>query len=154
MASLLFGALYLAFVAPGWDGPAPETSWLPAIGLATAFGVPREQGDGQRRYACFGIFIHAFALSEWVQARNNPSARGSTFQCLWIRPLHAKHDVGILDRRGSGAQRRANSFIFGIGNRSSKPRAFFNRNSRTQRDKFLYRFGRRSNTGLASGGFL
>ncbi len=38
-ASLLFGALYLAFVAPGWDGPAPETSWLPAIGLATAFGA-------------------------------------------------------------------------------------------------------------------
>ncbi len=38
-ASLLFGALYLAVVAPGWDGPAPATNWLPAIGLATAFGA-------------------------------------------------------------------------------------------------------------------
>lgn len=35
-ASLLFGALYLAVVAPGWDGPAPATNWLPAIGLLTA----------------------------------------------------------------------------------------------------------------------
>lgn len=35
-ASLLFGALYLAVVAPGWDGPAPVTHWLPAIGLLTA----------------------------------------------------------------------------------------------------------------------
>lgn len=37
-ASLLFGALYLAVVAPGWDGPAPATNWLPAIGLLIAGG--------------------------------------------------------------------------------------------------------------------
>jgi cytochrome c oxidase subunit I+III len=38
-ASLLFGALYLAVVAPGWEGPAPATNWYPAMGLVTAFGA-------------------------------------------------------------------------------------------------------------------
>jgi cytochrome c oxidase subunit I+III len=35
-ASLLFGGLYLALVAPNWDGPMPSTNWLPATGLVTA----------------------------------------------------------------------------------------------------------------------
>lgn len=35
-ASLLFGALYLAVIAPGWDDPLPAINWLPAIALATA----------------------------------------------------------------------------------------------------------------------
>lgn len=38
-ASLLFGALYLAVVAPGWDGAAPTTNWLPALGILTAFAA-------------------------------------------------------------------------------------------------------------------
>jgi len=35
-ASLLFGALYLAVIAPGWDEPLPAINWLPAIALVTA----------------------------------------------------------------------------------------------------------------------
>ena len=38
-ASLLFGGLYLALVAPGWDAPAPEANWLPATSLLTGFGA-------------------------------------------------------------------------------------------------------------------
>ncbi|MBD0417032.1 cytochrome c oxidase subunit I [Oryzicola mucosus] len=37
-ASLLFGALYLAVVAPGWPGQSTETNWWPALGLLAAFG--------------------------------------------------------------------------------------------------------------------
>ncbi|SEP64251.1 cytochrome c oxidase subunit I+III [Devosia sp. YR412] len=37
--SLLFGALYLALIAPGWTDPAPPLDWLPAIGLVTALAA-------------------------------------------------------------------------------------------------------------------
>ena len=53
-ASLLFGALYLAVIAPGWTGPVEPVSWFPAIGVATAFAslavirrAEAENADGQ-----------------------------------------------------------------------------------------------------------
>ncbi len=36
-ASLLFGALYLAIIAPGWTEPAPPVNWLPALAVLTVF---------------------------------------------------------------------------------------------------------------------
>ncbi|NMA96674.1 MAG: cytochrome ubiquinol oxidase subunit I, partial [Phyllobacteriaceae bacterium] len=38
-ASLLFGALYLAIIAPGWDGPVEPLDWVPSIGIATGFAA-------------------------------------------------------------------------------------------------------------------
>ncbi|MET3926732.1 cytochrome c oxidase subunit I [Devosia sp. 2618] len=38
-AALLFGALYLAVIAPGWTEPAPAMNWLPAVSLATGFAA-------------------------------------------------------------------------------------------------------------------
>jgi cytochrome c oxidase subunit I+III len=38
-ASLLFGALYLAVIAPGWTVPPVPLNWLPAPALVTAFAA-------------------------------------------------------------------------------------------------------------------
>ncbi len=35
-ASLLFGGIYLAFVAPGWDRAMPDPVWWPALGIPAA----------------------------------------------------------------------------------------------------------------------
>jgi cytochrome c oxidase subunit I+III len=66
-ASLLFGALYLAFVAPGWDGPAPGIGWQPAIGLVTGLGASllarRARGQNAAGISPFGPLLGAAGLA-------------------------------------------------------------------------------------------
>ena len=66
-ASLLFGGLYLAVVAPGWDGAAPAIGLPPALGLATAFGAAflthRAQSLNAAGQSPFAWLVSAAGLS-------------------------------------------------------------------------------------------
>ena len=66
-ASLLFGGLYLAVVAPGWEGGAPALDWLPALGLVSAFMAAMLARRGRSLNAAggspWGMLLGAATLS-------------------------------------------------------------------------------------------